>query len=73
MKTGIALVVLSLMMVGCASEGSGPASQKDIDDITGTFKAQKGSSPDVPIELRNKGVAPGTTAPAGKTIQKAGK
>ncbi|HTQ11120.1 MAG TPA: hypothetical protein VMI31_13720 [Fimbriimonadaceae bacterium] len=57
----VALAFAALFAGGCSTVATGPATQGDINNVTTKFKQNENKSdPDVPVELRNKGVSPGT-------------
>ncbi|HTQ12144.1 MAG TPA: hypothetical protein VMI31_18925 [Fimbriimonadaceae bacterium] len=62
----LAMAASAVLLTGCSSnENSGPASQSEVNDLTQKLSQKQSSSPDVPLELRNKGVSPGTLVKKG--------
>ena len=57
---GIASIALFAVGCGTNSDTAGPASQGQVNDLTKKLEKTQSSTPDVPIELRNKGVGAGT-------------
>ena len=66
----LCLAGVALVASGCVnSDNAGPATQGDVNKLTTELKKTQTSDPDVPIDLRNKGIAPGSI-PGGKAGNK---
>jgi len=52
--------VSALIVVGCSNaDNAGPPDQGQINNVAKTLQKTQGSTPDVPLELRNKGISAG--------------
>jgi hypothetical protein len=64
MKLSLCAFFLAAVLIGCGSADSGPATQGQVNEMSTELKKSQSNAPDVPIELRNKGMTAGGTGGA---------